>query len=127
MSKVKQIQMAWIVVSDLKAAIKFYEETVGLKLTVLSEEHGWAEMSGMEGGALLGIAQSSSAEEVKPGENAVVTFTVENLETAKADMGKKGANFIGDIIEIPGHVKLQTFKDKDGNRFQIVEVAPEIQ
>lgn len=122
MSKVKEIQLSWIVVTDLKAAIKFYEDVVGLKLTQNSEEFGWAEMSGQEGGALLGIAQSNAEEEVKPGQNAIVTFTVENIDIAKADMAKKGAQFIGNIIEIPGHVKMQTFNDKDGNRFQIVEM-----
>jgi len=122
MSKVKAIQMSWIVVKDLKSAIKFYENVVGLKLTQYSEEYHWAEMSGMEGGSLLGIAQINDEEDVKPGQNAVVTFTVENLDAAKADMAKKGTSFIGDIIEVPGHVRMQTFKDKDGNRFQIVEM-----
>ncbi|MBA2728269.1 MAG: VOC family protein [Parachlamydiaceae bacterium] len=122
MSEVKAIQLSWIVVTDLKASIKFYQDVVGLKLTQNSEEFGWAEMSGMDGGALLGIAQSNDEEEVKPGQNAVVTFTVENLDTAKADMAKKGVTFIGNIIEVPGHVRMQTFKDKDDNRFQIVEM-----
>lgn len=122
MSKVESIQMSWIVVSDLKSAIKYYEDIVGLKLTQHSEEHGWAEMSGMNGGSLLGIAQYTPDHDVKPGENAVVTFTVKNLDHAKAEMAKKGASFHGEIIEVPGHVRMQTFKDKDGNRFQIVEL-----
>ena len=126
MNKVKEIKMSWIVVSDVKAAIKFYEEVVGLQLMEFAAEYGWAEMSGMEGGARLGIAQASSEEELEAGQNAVVTFTVENIDTAKAEMAKKGANFIGDIIEVPGHVKMQTFKDKDGNRFQIVELLSDL-
>lgn len=118
---VKKIEMTWIVVKDVKAAVKFYTEVVGLKLMEFHEEYGWAELQGFEGGSRLGIAQESSEEQVKAGQNAVVTFTVGNLEQAKAEMVKKGAKCAGDIIEIPGHVKMQTVIDRDGNRFQVCE------
>ncbi len=118
---VKKIDMTWIVVKDVKAAVKFYTEVVGLKLMEFHEEYGWAELQGHEGGSRLGIAQESAEEQVKAGQNAVVTFTVGNLEQAKAEMVKKGAKCEGDIIEIPGHVKMQTVIDRDGNRFQVCE------
>lgn len=115
------IDLVWIVVKDLKKAIQFYTEVVGLKLMEYHEQYNWAEVQGYKGGARLGIAQDSEAEDVKPGQNGVVTFRVENIETSIQHMKKKGAECIGKLIEIPGHVKMQTMKDNDGNHFQMVQ------
>lgn len=122
--KVKEIGLSWIVVKDIKSAVKYYTEVVGLKLAEFNEQYGWAELEGHEGGARLGIAQASPQEKVGPGENAIVTFTVENIEKTKASMIQKGARCEGDILEVPGHVKMQTLIDGDGNRFQICELIP---
>ena len=119
---VKEIGLCWIVVKDIKAAVQYYTEIVGLKLMELSEEFGWAELEGHEGGSRLGIAQESAHEPVKAGQNAVMTFTVDNLEKSKKQMVQKGAKCHGDVIEVPGHVKMQTLIDQDGNHFQICEV-----
>jgi predicted enzyme related to lactoylglutathione lyase len=121
--KVKEIGLSWIVVKDVKAAVKYYTEVVGLKLEEFNEEYGWAELVGYEGGSRLGIAQETPQEKVKAGQNAVVTFTVANLEKTKSEMLKKGAKFQGDMVEVPGHVKMQTLVDNDGNCFQICELV----
>ena len=120
--RVKEVGLIWIVVKDIKAAIHYYTEVVGLQLMEFHEEYGWAEMEGYEGGCRLGIAQESPQEAVKAGHNAVVTFTVGNLEQSKAKMVQKGAKCQGEVIEIPGHVKMQTLIDQDGNYFQICEL-----
>jgi len=120
--KVKEIGLSWIVVKDFKAALKYYTEVLGLEVRELNEQYGWAELEGENGGASLGIAQESPEEIVKAGQNAVVTFTVDNLEKMKESMFKKGAKCEGEIIEIPGHVKMQTVIDPAGNRIQICEI-----
>lgn len=120
--KVKAIGLSWIVVKNIKQAVSYYTDVVGLKLVEFHEEFGWAELEGFEGGSRLGIAQETPKEQVSAGQNAVVTFTVENLENAKNKMVKKGAKCEGDVLEVPGHVKMQTVVDLDGNRFQIVEL-----
>lgn len=126
MNKPKSMNLAWIVVNDVKKAVQFYTEVVGLKLMEFNEHYGWAELEGTEGGARLGIGQCQikSEEDVQPGQNAVLTFTVSDIENAVAELTKKGAKLIGPIQEIPGHVKMQTVTDTDGNRFQLVEVVP---
>lgn len=121
--EIKNLGLAWIVVKDIKQAVKFYTETVGLKLLTFDEQFGWAEFGGTDdNGARLGVAQTSEHETIQPGQNAVVTFTVDNLEKAKADLLKKGAKMKGEILEVPGHVKLQMVVDQDNNHFQIVQV-----
>lgn len=121
--KVQEIGLSWIVVKDIKAAVKYYTDVVGLKLMEFNEQFGWAELEGYEGGSRLGIAQENPQENVRAGQNAVVTFTVTDINKAKAEMVKKGAQCIGEIVEVPGHVKMQTLSDKDGNCFQICELV----
>jgi|SRR5579871_2026003 len=119
----KSMDLAWIVVKDIKKAIQFYTEIVGLKLLEFHEQYGWAELEGNEGGARIGIAQAQpKGDEIAPGQNAIPTFTVKSLDKAISDFSKKGAKLIGNIQEVPGHVKLQTVSDLDGNRFQLAEV-----
>lgn len=119
--KSTKIELSWIVVSDLKKAKKFYTETLGLKVHESSEEYGWLEVQGTQGGAFLGIAQASDKEEIQAGSNAVVTITVDNLIAAIEELKKKQVRFIGEVIEIPEQVKMMSFSDADGNRFQLVE------
>lgn len=120
--KVKEIGLSWIVVKNFKEAVKYYTDVVGLKLMEMNEEYGWAELEGYEGGSRLGIAQENPAESVKPGQNAIITFTVSDLEKTKEEMIKKGGKCEGSVLEVPGHVKMQTMMDNDGNRFQICEL-----
>lgn len=119
---VKGIHLAWIVVNDFKSALKFYTDVVGLKVREVNEEYGWAELSGSEnGGAILGIAQKSEHESIKPGQNAVVTLSVADIVQTKNELSKKGASMVGEVMEIPGHVKMQMIVDKDGNHLQLVQ------
>lgn len=114
------IFLSWIIVKDIKKAIKFYTEVVGLALKEYHEEFGWAELSG-PGGSILGIGQEDANSEIKAGDNAVVTIAVANLDEARTHFSSKGATLIGDVIEIPHHVKMQTFIDQDGNTMQLVQ------
>lgn len=114
------IQLGWIVVKDLKTAIDFYTKIVGLTLQEQDPKYGWAELSGPQG-ARLGLAQENPHMDQKAGANAIMTVTVSDLEEARLHFLKRGAKLMGDVVEVPGHVKMQTFADPDGNVLQIVE------
>jgi predicted enzyme related to lactoylglutathione lyase len=119
----KSMDLVWIVVNDIKQAIQFYTDTIGLKLMEFHEEFGWAELEGPAGGSRLGIAQKcTESPDDKPGQNAVMTFSVASIEKAIAEMSPKGIKLVGKPLEIPGHVIMQTAEDTDGNRFQLVQV-----
>src|SRR5690348_14733496 len=95
--------LAWIVVNDIKQAVAFYTEVLGLKLIEFHAEYGWAELSGKKGGARIGIAQKQPEQEesccsVQPGQNAVMTFTVDDIEVAVKNLMEKGAKLMGTII-----------------------------
>ncbi len=119
--QVKSIDLAWIVVKDLKQSIKFYTD-MGFKVAEIHEEFGWAELAPANGGTRLGLAEASKEAALKPGQNAVVTFTVQDTEKAAQALEKKGIKIIGKIQEIPGQVKMALFSDKDGNHFQLVQI-----
>ncbi len=117
---VEGIKLIWIVVKDLQSSIKFYTEVVGLTLDEQHPEYGWAELSGPDG-SRLGLAQESDEMDFKAGVNAITAITVEDIDVARTSFLEKGAKLIGDIVEVPGHVKMQTFEDNDGNILQIVQ------
>jgi predicted enzyme related to lactoylglutathione lyase len=117
---VKGIKLVWIVVKDLEKAIAFYTDIVGLTLSTVSKEYGWAELSGPEG-TILGIVQENKDHNAKSGINAVITLTVDDIEASKRDFIKRGGKAIGDIQVVPGHVKLQDIVDPDGNMLQLAQ------
>lgn len=119
-NNVKGIHLNWIIVKDVEAAIKYYTEVLGLNLHHFSKEHGWAELSGNEG-SVLGIAQENQKFGKKAGTNAVITITVEDINKAREELLKKKAKIVGEILEVPGHVKLQTLEDADGNMLQLAQ------
>lgn len=118
---IQSIELVWIVVKDLKQSLEYYTKILGLQVMQYSEAYGWAELCGCEGGMRLGLAQSSPREPVQPGTNGVITMTVQDMDMAKASFAAQGVKFRGDILEIPGEVKLQSCYDPDGNHFQIVQ------
>lgn len=119
---IKEMGLAWIVVEDFRKAVQFYTETVGLKICEVHEHYGWAELRAEKGNFRLGIAQKNEHDGMLPGSNAVLTLTVEDLDKAKQQMLSKGARLVGEVMEVPGQVKMQMVLDLDGNRFQLVEL-----
>jgi predicted enzyme related to lactoylglutathione lyase len=117
---VQGIHLIWIVVKDLDKAIKYYTQTIGLKLIEHHPEFGWAELKGADG-SFLGLAAADKEKSIQAGSNAVIALTVDNLDQIKAEYQKKGVKLIGETMEIPGHVKLQSFADQDGNQFQLAQ------
>lgn len=119
----KRSDLAWITVSDINKAKKFFTEVVGLQVRTDTAEYGWLELVAKDGGSALGIGQSNPNEStVKAGDNAIVTFTVDDIDQAKSEFEQKNVTLIGDIVEVPGHVKMLFFTDFDGNKFQIVQI-----
>ena len=119
----KKSGFSWVTVNDFGKAKTFFTEVLGLEISQNSEEFGWIELKAKGGDAFLGVAQHRKEEPqlVRPGQNGVITFDVENIESSKAEMEKKGVTFHGDIIEIPGHVKMVWFTDHDNNAYQLCE------
>jgi predicted enzyme related to lactoylglutathione lyase len=111
-----EVNVAWYQVKDLDAAKRFYCDVLGLKKTF--EMDGWCEFSHAEGAAAIGLSAMN-----EPGEGgATVVLRVDDLDGSSKELGKKGVKFEGDVLEVPGVVKIATFRDPWGNKLQLCQV-----
>jgi catechol 2,3-dioxygenase-like lactoylglutathione lyase family enzyme len=108
-----------VMVSDLNRAIKFYTETLGLKLVNQYEMH-WAEIHAP--GLTIGL-HPAGAHGPKPGnsESLAIGFSVDNLDNDMSAFKNKGIVFSPNIIE-DGPVRIAFFTDPDKNPLYFCEV-----
>lgn len=118
---IKGTELSWITVSDMKKAKNFFVDTLGLDIFESNEECGWLEIGGEEG-ARIGIAQTNpNCGDFTPGQNAIITLSVDNLDEVMEKLKSKGVKFVGEVQVVPEIVKMVLFLDLDGNKFQLVE------
>jgi predicted enzyme related to lactoylglutathione lyase len=112
-----KVTVSWFSVKDFQQAKKFYGETVGLKKTFEMEQ--WAEFAGAEGEASIGLAGNGHVAK-EPG--ATIILQVEDIERERKRLESRGVSFEGKTEEIPGVVKLATFRDPSNNRLQLCQL-----
>jgi len=112
-----KMTVAWFSAKDFEEAKKFYGSVLGLKK--IFEMQSWAEFSDAEGEASIGVAGNSQWGK-EP--NATVVLRVDDIERERKRLQAAGVQFEGKIEEIPGAVKLATFRDPSGNRLQLCQV-----
>jgi len=112
-----KMSVAWFNVKDFEEAKKFYGQVLGLKKTF--EMQSWAEFSNAEGEASIGVAGAPEGGK-EPG--ATVVLRVDDIERERKRLQTGGVQFEGKVEEIPGVVKLATFRDPSGNRLQLCQV-----
>ena len=115
--------VATIAVKDLKAAKKFYGDTLGLKLTPMPEPE---VLNYKSGNSTLLVYKSQFAGSNKA---TSVTWIVDDVEGTVKDLKAKGIAFEhydfpgmtrkGDV-HIAGKSKAAWFKDPDGNILAVV-------
>ncbi|HEX8380031.1 MAG TPA: VOC family protein [Allosphingosinicella sp.] len=105
-------------VSDLDRSIAWYRETLGFEPLYRLEEEAWCELSTSVARVNLGLSQ---VEEAGGKGGATLTFGVEDIEAAKAELDARGVRQDGPIRDIPGLVRLLTFFDPDDNALMLYE------
>jgi predicted enzyme related to lactoylglutathione lyase len=111
-----KVKVSWFSVNDFEGAKKFYGQVLGLKKTFEAQQ--WAEFAGAEGEESIGVAVNPHAGK-EPG--ATVVLQVGDIEHERKRLETAGVKFEGKIEEIPGIVKLATFRDPSGNRLQLAQ------
>jgi catechol 2,3-dioxygenase-like lactoylglutathione lyase family enzyme len=108
-----------VIVSDLNRAIKFYTETLGLKLVNQFQDQ-WAEI--VAPGLTIGL-HPAGPHGPKPGnsESLAIGFTVDNLDKDMTTFRNKGVVFSPNITE-DGPVRIAFFNDPDKNPLYFCEV-----
>ena len=105
-------------VRDLENSIAWYREILGFDLLYRMEGEAWCELKTSVDRVGLGL---SEVEEAGGKGGATLTFGVEDIEAAKAELDSKGVRQDGPIRDIPGLVRLVTFYDPDDNALMLYQ------
>jgi len=112
-----------VFVSDMDAAVDFYTNVLGLKLTNRFGNH-WATVDGGKG-LIIGL-HPASAKFPAPGTKGGMMIGLEidePMEAVVERLQRKGVRFKGPIIkDEPG--RFVDFEDLDGNPFYLWEMQP---
>jgi CreA protein len=100
-------------VVDLQRALDFYCGVLGFETQHHFPEFGWAELRSPVQGVAVGLTQVETMP--APGGGAVLTFGVEEVDAARAQLEERGVPFDGETCDIEGFVRLATLYDPDGN------------
>jgi predicted enzyme related to lactoylglutathione lyase len=111
-----EMNVAWYEVDDLDKAKRFYGETLGLEKVL--EMDGWVEFSHAKDAPAIGLSRVGKLTNC----GATVVLRVDDVDLTRNLLLKQGVKFEGDVQEIPGVVRLATFKDPAGNRLQLCQV-----
>lgn len=112
-------------VIDIQSSMKWYQDILGFELLYFMEELGWCELKSPVVKVNVGLSQVEKMP--PPGGNAVLTWGVKDIESAAAELKRKGVKFDGDIRNIEEMVKLATFFDIDGNCFMLYQDISNLQ
>jgi catechol 2,3-dioxygenase-like lactoylglutathione lyase family enzyme len=105
-------------VSDLDRSVAWYRDTLGFELLYRLDEEAWCELETGVERVNLGLSQ---VEEAGGKGGATLTFGVEDIEAAKAELDSSGVRQDGPIRDIPGLVRLLTFYDPDDNALMLYQ------
>jgi CreA protein len=105
-------------VSDYDRSITWYRDVLGWELVFELPEWRWAQFQSPVPGLLVGIGQS---ERVREGGGATLTFTVSDIDAARAHLEGQGVRFDGETHQVEDMVRLATFYDPDGNALMLAQ------
>lgn len=115
-----------IFVSDLKRAVAFYRDTLGLPLQFQEEGFGYASFAPK--GVRLGLARLDANDpESQPllGRHTGIGWGVPDLSAAYENLKAKGVRFKTAPTKQPWGGFMATFADPDGNLFYLDELRKE--
>jgi predicted enzyme related to lactoylglutathione lyase len=111
---IKGVAAVWLPVTDMKRAVDFYGETLGLAVT--EHDDDWSEVDA--NGLRIGLNGSDSESPSGQG-GALIAFQPDgDLEDEVQRLKDAGVNFADDISEHPWG-RIVPFKDADGNDLQL--------
>jgi len=115
------IKTVWCVtfyVSDLKRAVEFYEETLGLEKKYEYSSYVGFECGGVEIGLVPKLAEEQKVSPLSPS----VEFLVDDVEKVYNELKNKGVKIIKELHEEPWGGRQATFTDPDGNILEIAQI-----
>lgn len=105
--------------TDLDRTIAWYEKVLGFQLIYKRDDIAWCEMTSPVANVNVGFGIKEEGAGGPGG--AVLTFGVTDIDAAKAELDRQNVRQDGEIMEIPGMVKLLTFFDPDDNALMLYQ------
>ena len=117
-----KVDVVHFAVSDIRRALDFYVTKLGLpqKRFLPHLKNPWAEFDA--GTVTIGVQEVKEKFEgkVPPWRGAMISFEVDDIEAAQAELKKRGVHFVSGI-RVFEEVKVARFEDPDGNPLEIHE------
>jgi len=109
----KKVAFTMYPVTDVSRARKFYEETLGLKVSTVAGQGGgqWVEYD-LPGRGCFAI--TNFVQDAPSTAGGTVAFEIEDLDRLVDDLKTKGVTFKGDIIHSPV-CRMAVCLDSEGN------------
>ena len=110
-----------VFITDMDRAVRFYTETLGLKIAYRADDHFCMIDAG--GGLLIGL-HPPGTHAPKPGTSGSIQIglnVTQPIQKVYDALRKRGVNFHGPVID-DSAVKLAFFNDPDGNDLYLCEV-----
>ena len=108
---IEDIDNVSILVDDLKSAVEWYQNVIGLKHKFTEESIQWAEMD-IGGRSTLALKTRGSPQ---------VCFVVTDLEEEMNRLRARGVSF-DEVVDLPGGVgRVTSFEDPWGNEIGFYE------
>jgi catechol 2,3-dioxygenase-like lactoylglutathione lyase family enzyme len=117
--------MSGFAVDDMNAARQFYEDTLGLSVEVLDEEHGLTRLKLGDGNDVLMYLSA----DMTPASYTMLNFEVDDIDAAVEELGSRGVAFERyddfdhdekGIVRSPGP-QIAWFKDPSGNVLSVLQ------
>jgi catechol 2,3-dioxygenase-like lactoylglutathione lyase family enzyme len=108
-----------IYVANMDRAVRFYTETLGLKLAYRFGDH-WASVE-LGKGLTIGLHPASSQSPKGPGGMAIGLELTASIEDAIRRLEAKGVRF-GSVVNEGKAGKFAHFEDPDGNSLYLAEL-----
>lgn len=115
-----ELAMLKVPVSDLSAAVVFYEKALGLTSSFVSEEFGWAQMEGLSVSFALYVPGKGGGTG-KTGGSLDFHLAADKLEKIRDGLPDE-ASSVGMHNNADGSVTLE-FRDLDDNEIKIFQKA----
>jgi catechol 2,3-dioxygenase-like lactoylglutathione lyase family enzyme len=114
---IKRIWDVTLTVSDLKRAISFYENILGLQKKYCFKDYAGFDCGGVE----IGLKTWGELEKPRKGEPCV-NFIVDNIDEYYNYLKGKGADFTEGPKDTQWGARMAILLDPDGNILQITQV-----
>jgi catechol 2,3-dioxygenase-like lactoylglutathione lyase family enzyme len=110
-----------VYVSNMDRAVRFYSETLGLKLAYRFGDH-WASIEAGTG-LTIGLHPASSANTAgRKGSMAIGLQLKGSIRDAVSALQAKGVRFQGDVVNEGKAGSFIGFEDPDGNQLYLAEI-----